>query len=174
MIHIAALFHSRQRQLHQTADSGLSRSRVSAECADKLRFFAQLTESSWFFFSFCRLFSNLTFYFAEFQAASIFNSHFTSENELARFYGLFVIFASIFAFIFQGVITGNLIQRFGISNTNLLYPGLVLTSFAGTAVSYTLMPGTALKFVQVGLQNALYQPVNSLFYNAPPPREKPE
>jgi len=148
--------------------------RKRVRLTEKLRIFVRsLTESKLvLFLVLSAIFSNLTFYFAEFQAASIFNSHFTSENELARFYGLFVIFASIFAFIFQGVITGNLIQRFGISNTNLLYPGLVLTSFAGTAVSYTLMPGTALKFVQVGLQNALYQPVNSLFYNALPPREK--
>ncbi|HNX76455.1 MAG TPA: hypothetical protein PLM07_06450 [Candidatus Rifleibacterium sp.] len=116
--------------------------------------------------------ANLSYYFAEFQAASIFNSSFASENELAQFYGLFTIFASLFAFVFQGIITGSLIQRLGISNTNLIYPGLVLAGFAGTAASYTLIPGTGLKFIQVGLQNALYQPVNSLFYNALPPREK--
>ncbi len=116
--------------------------------------------------------ANLSYYFAEFQAASIFNHSFSTENDLARFYGLFTIFASLFAFVFQGVITGNLIQRLGISNTNLIYPGLVLAGFAGTAASFSLLPGTALKFIQVGLQNALYQPVNSLFYNALPPREK--
>ncbi|GAB1352009.1 hypothetical protein MASR1M12_07400 [Erysipelotrichia bacterium] len=179
MIHIAAFvffilgsgsFIKPQIQAFLTQPSERKRVRLT----EKLRIFVRsLTESKLvLLLVLSAIFSNLTFYFAEFQAASIFNSHFTSENELARFYGLFVIFASIFAFIFQGVITGNLIQRFGISNTNLLYPGLVLTSFAGTAVSYTLMPGTALKFVQVGLQNALYQPVNSLFYNALPPREK--
>ncbi|MDD3148719.1 MAG: Npt1/Npt2 family nucleotide transporter, partial [Candidatus Riflebacteria bacterium] len=116
--------------------------------------------------------ANVSYYFAEFQSASIFSRHFTSENDLARFYGLFTIFASLFAFLFQGIITGNLIQRLGISNTNLIYPGLVLASFSGTAASFSLIPGTGLKFIQVGLQNALYQPVNILFYNALPPREK--
>ncbi|NCB38034.1 MAG: hypothetical protein EOM80_04625 [Erysipelotrichia bacterium] len=116
--------------------------------------------------------SNFIYYFAEFQGAAIFNSHFTSENDLARFYGLFTIFASLLAFIFQGMITGNLVQRLGVSNTNIVYPFLVLIAFVGTAFSATLIPGIWLKFVQISLLNALFQPVHSLFYNALPPKEK--
>lgn len=150
------------------------RERRNVKLTEKLRnFFRSLTESKLvLFLVLSAIFSNFTYYFAEYQSASIFNSHFTSENELARFYGLFTIFASLLAFIFQGVITGNLIQRLGISNTNMIYPGVLLTGFVGTAASFTLLPGIGLKFAQVGLQNALFQPVNSLFYNALPPKEK--
>ncbi len=148
--------------------------RKKVRLPEKFRnFIRSLTESRLVLFlvvsSVC---SNLAYYLAEFQAASIFNRHFPSENELARFYGFFTIFSSFFAFLFQGLITGSLIQRLGISNTNLIYPLLVLAGFTGTTLSFSLIPGVALKFIQSGLQNALFQPVNSLFYNALPPREK--
>jgi HEAT repeat protein len=116
--------------------------------------------------------ANFLYYFAEFQGAAIFSSHFASENDLARFYGYFTIFSSILAFLFQGMITGNLVQRLGISATNLIYPSLVLVGFSATAVSFSLLPGIVLKFIQVGLLNAMFQPVNNLFYNALPPKEK--
>lgn len=118
------------------------------------------------------IFSTVAFYFCEFQTAEIFNNTFPSENELARFYGLFAIFASLIAFLFQGGVTGNLIQRFGISNTNVLYPTLIMSGFLGTFFSYAFLPGVWLKFLNGGLSNALFQPVNNLFYNALPVKEK--
>lgn len=141
---------------------------------DRLRtFLRSLTESRLvLFLVLSAVCANFAYYFAEFQGASILNTHFTSENELARFYGWFTVFASLLAFLFQAFITGNLIHRFGISNTNLLYPILAFTAFAGTAYSFRLWPGVWLKFVQVGLLTALFQPVSNLFYNALPPRER--
>lgn len=148
--------------------------RKKLRLSEKLRnFLRTLVESKLvMFLVLSAICANFTYYFAEFQGAAIFNSQFASENDLARFFGLFTIFSSILAFIFQGVITGNLIQRLGISTSNLIYPGFVLTAFAATAASYSLWPGILLKFVQVGLLNAMFQPVNNLFYNALPPREK--
>jgi HEAT repeat protein/MFS family permease len=118
------------------------------------------------------LFSTVLFFMAEFQCAEVFNRSFPSENELARFYGFFTIFASLLAFLFQGGITGSLIQRLGISNSNTIFPSLVLTGFAGTFVSFTFLPAVWLKFVLGGLSNALFEPVNHLFYNALPVKEK--
>jgi len=141
---------------------------------EKLRgFWRNLTESRLvFYLVVSAICANFAYYFAEFQGASIFNQHFASENELAKFYGIFTIFSSILAFLFQGIITGNLIQRLGISATNVIYPCLVFAGFAATAVSFSLLPGVLLKFIQVGLLNAMFQPVNNLFYNALPPKEK--
>lgn len=116
--------------------------------------------------------STLSFYFSEFQCAEIFNRSFPTENELARFYGLFAIFSSILAFLFQGGVTGGLIQRLGISNTNVIFPVLVVSGFAGTLSSFTFLPAVWLKFLNGGLNNALFQPVNNLFYNALPIKEK--
>lgn len=118
------------------------------------------------------IFSTVTFYFAEFQCAEIFNARFPSENELARFYGFFTVFSSLLAFFFQGGITGNLIQRLGISNSNVIFPSLVTTGFIGTFFSFSFIPGVWLKFLHGGLNNALFQPVNNLFYNALPVKEK--
>jgi hypothetical protein len=70
------------------------------------------------------------------------------------------------------MITGNLIQRLGISNTNILFPTVVFISFGFTFFSFSFIPGVWLKFVMVGLGNALFQPVNNLFYNALPVKEK--
>lgn len=141
---------------------------------DRIRNFTRtLTESQLvLFLVLSAVCANFTFYFAEFQSASILNTHFTSENDLALFYGWFTIAASLLAFLFQAFITGNLIHRLGIGNTNLIYPILALTAFAGTVFSYSLWPGAWLKFVQIALMTALFQPVNNLFYNALPLREK--
>lgn len=141
---------------------------------DKLRkFIVTLLHSRLvFFLVLSSIFSTVSFYFCEFQTAEIFNNSFPSENELAKFYGLFAIFASLLAFLFQGGITGNLIQRLGISNTNVIYPALVMTGFAGTFISFSFLPGVWLKFLNGGLGNALFQPVNNLFYNALPVKEK--
>lgn len=150
------------------------RERKSVKFFEKIRgFWRSMSESRLvFYLVVSAVCANLSYYFAEFQGASIFNHHFTSENELARFYGIFTIFSSVLAFIFQGIITGNLIQRLGISATNLIYPVLVFGGFTATAFSFSILPGVALKFIQVGLLNAMFQPVNNLFYNALPPREK--
>jgi ATP/ADP translocase/HEAT repeat protein len=141
---------------------------------DRIRNFVRsLTESQLvFFLVISAACANFSFYFAEFQGAAILNAHFASENDLALFYGWFTIFSSLLAFLFQAFVTGNLIHRLGISNTNLIYPALALSAFAATAASYTLWPGVWLKFVQIGLITALFQPVSNLFYNALPPREK--
>jgi HEAT repeat protein/MFS family permease len=141
---------------------------------DRLRNFVRtLTESQLvLFLVISAVMANFSFYFAEFQSASILNAHFASENDLALFYGWFTIGASLLAFLFQAFITGGLIHRLGISNTNVIYPILALTAFLGTTFSYTLVPGVWLKFVQIGLLTALFQPVSNLFYNALPPREK--
>lgn len=148
--------------------------RKQLKIGEKLRVFLRTLSQSRLvlFLVLSAICANFAYYFAEYQGAAIFSQHFTSENELARFYGLFTIFASILAFFFQGAITGNLIQRLGISTTNLIYPGLVLVAFAATATSFSLLPGIWLKFVQVGLLNAMFQPVNNLFYNALPPKDK--
>ena len=145
-----------------------------AKFFDRLRnFMHSLTESRLvLFLVLSAVCANFSYYFAEFQSASILNLHFSSENELARFYGWFTIFASLLAFLFQAFITGNLIHRLGISNTNLIYPALAMSAFAATFMSFSLWPGVWLKFVQFGLLTALFQPVSNLFYNALPPREK--
>lgn len=148
--------------------------RKNGSFLEKLRkFLVTLVNSKLvFFLVLSSIFSTVAFYFSEFQTAEIFNNSFPSENELAKFYGLFAIFASLLAFLFQGGITGNLIQRFGISNTNILYPALVMTGFVGTFISFSFLPGVWLKFLNGGLSNALFQPVNNLFYNALPVKEK--
>ncbi|EKD83052.1 MAG: Cyclic nucleotide-binding protein, partial [uncultured bacterium] len=141
---------------------------------DRLRnFIRTLTESQLvLFLVLSAVMANFSFYFAEFQSASILNAQFASENDLAMFYGWFTICASLLAFLFQAFITGSMIHRLGISNTNIVYPILAFTAFLGTALSFTLGPGVWLKFVQLGLLTALFQPVSNLFYNALPPREK--
>ncbi|MGM0598258.1 MAG: hypothetical protein ACQETH_00455 [Candidatus Rifleibacteriota bacterium] len=137
------------------------------------KFLTSLFESRLVLYLVCAsVFSTIAFYLAEFQCAEIFNRHFADENSLAQFYGYFIVFSSLLAFLFQSLITGNLIQRLGIGNTNFIFPVLVTTGFSGTLFSFSLSSGIWLKFVNGGLSDALFQPVNNLFYNALPVKEK--
>ncbi|MEW6711528.1 MAG: hypothetical protein AB1403_17025, partial [Candidatus Riflebacteria bacterium] len=141
---------------------------------EKLRKFLNILINSRlvFYLVVSSIFSTILYFICEFQTAEIFSLSFPEESDLARFYGLFAIFSSLLAFLFQGGITGNLIQRFGISNSNVIFPVLVTSGFIGTLTSFSFWPGVWLKFLNAGLTNALFQPINNLFYNALPVKEK--
>ncbi len=117
-------------------------------------------------------FLTFTAYFSDFTTAGIFSKHFVSENNLARFYGVFNIFSSFFAFIIQGTLTGFLIHRFGVGISNLIFPLIALLGFGGVMASCTLIPGVILRFISEGLGLAIFTPVNNLFYNALPKQDK--
>ena len=137
------------------------------------RFFRLLASSKLvFLLILSSFFVTLTFYFADFQSAGIFSKAIPSENDLARFYGVFNIFSCLLAFFIQGGVIGSMIHRFGVGKSNIIYPGLVTFGFIGTFYSFSFFPGIILKFIADGLSQAIFNPVNNLFYNALPTKEK--
>lgn len=124
-----------------------------------------LLAASMFMMTICR-------YFIEYQYSEIFTMHFTSEAALAGFIGMYTIVANLAALGVQSLVTGRLIQTLGVSSANLFYPISTLLAFAGTAVSYTILPGVFSRFNQEGLRRAVFHPVISLFYNAIPAKRR--
>ncbi|MBF0409515.1 MAG: HEAT repeat domain-containing protein [Candidatus Riflebacteria bacterium] len=111
-------------------------------------------------------------FFLEYTYSDIFSKSFTSENQLAEFFGKYVIFSNLFTLLFQTLITGRMIQYLGVNNANLFYPCTTMFSFIFAYLSYQLPAGVFARFNQEGFRRAVYQPVTNLFYNAVPPKRR--
>lgn len=111
-------------------------------------------------------------YFIEYQYSDIFNQAFPDETHLARFFGIYTIASNILALLFQGLVTGRMIQLLGVNNANLFYPCSTFLAFAGLSVWYWVPAGIFARFNQEGLRKAVFQPVSNLFYNAIPPKRR--
>jgi HEAT repeat protein len=111
-------------------------------------------------------------YFIEFQYSDIFNTAFPDESQLAAFFGKYVILANVAALLFQGLVTGRMIQAIGVSNANLFFPFTTLLAFAGVGIWYSVPAGVFARFNQEGLRKCVSAPVTNLLYNAIPAKQR--
>lgn len=107
---------------------------------------------------------------SEYQFLSVYSATFPEQNTLTEFFGLLSATMSVAELGITYFITRPLIQQWGVSRMNLLYPVTSLVSFVGLAIDFRLSAAVLANFNYDALYNSVAQPVQNLNYNAIPHR----
>ncbi len=110
----------------------------------------------------------IAFYILCYVVNRIYTETFTSEAELAGFFGMLTALTGGGALLIQLFITNRVIDRFGIKAMNLIFPATVIGSFAGLIGSFSLPFALLASVVKDVINPAVRSPVNSLFFQALP------
>ncbi len=107
---------------------------------------------------------------SQFLYSEIFARSFPSPEELAAFFGVFLLVSNSLEVLVEVAITPWLIRRFGLAKANLVHPITTLAAFVLLAVDFRLAPALLARANREMLENSLAEPVRNLVYNAVPPR----
>lgn len=83
---------------------------------------------------------------ADFQYTRMMNAAFSSEAELAGYYGIYGMVINASGLMVQMFFSGYLIRRIGVGRGLCALPGVVLAGFALVAVKFSFWPGVFLRY----------------------------
>lgn len=107
---------------------------------------------------------------SELQFYTVYSDRFPDQSDLTGFLGLLSASLGPLELGITYFVTRPLIQRWGVSRMNLLYPLTTLLSFVGLAVHFRLPSAIAANINYETLYSSIAQPVQNLNYNAIPQR----
>ena len=110
----------------------------------------------------------LSLFVLQYLYSDVFARSFDTAEELAFFFGAYLIVTNVLEVAVEIWITPYLIRRFGVASTNVVHPLLTLASFGLLAVDYRLGAATIARANREMLENAMAGPVRNLVYNAIP------
>lgn len=116
------------------------------------------------------LISVLLWGMSEFQFYRIYADTFPQQDDLTGFLGLLGAVCSGLELAITYFVTRPLIQRWGVSRMNLVYPLTTLVSFIGLALSFRLPAAIVANINYDTLYSSLAQPIQNLNYGAIPHR----
>lgn len=113
-------------------------------------------------------FTVMAFYTLGFIVNKVYAESFAVEAELSRFLGLLIAFNAAAGLAIQMLLTGRLLDRFGLRPTSLVFPVSMLASNLLLALSLGLPAAVAGSFARDALMTAVRNPTYSLFFRALP------
>lgn len=155
----------------------LSWAPVGAEEADEssveglrgaLRYVARSRMAYWLVVSVVGMVFALTL--MQFIYLDIFSRSFSSAEQLAAFFGLYLAITNGIEILVGNALTPWLIRRFGVAQANLAHPMLTLITFVGLAIDPRLWVAVLARVDRELLENSLAGPIRALSYNALPRR----
>jgi CRP-like cAMP-binding protein/HEAT repeat protein len=103
-----------------------------------------------------------------FQVDYVFSKAYQDADELASLFALLTGLANAIALPFQLFLLARIVNRIGVSGTNLLYPLLAVSSY-GLLSTFALLPLAVLgHFVRTAFLWGIRNPVDNMLYNAVP------
>ena len=93
-------------------------------------------------------------------------------NQLSTIYATIGIVSNIVLWIFQATVLPRIIRRFGLPNTNLLFPAFALSIGAWISAAASVPAAVLGQVTRTTLRQALHIPVEDLLFNALPPQYK--
>lgn len=145
-------------------------SKKFAQAINQLTFGAKLLKSSNLlkFSSISLFFMVITFYVLCYSVNKVYTTTFTTEEELASFFGKLTAVTSFLALTMQIFITNKVINKFGAKNVNLFFPITSLVSYIGLLTSFSLHSALAGSINKDAIMPAFRNPVRAIFFNAIP------
>lgn len=113
-------------------------------------------------------FTVIAFYILCYSVNRVYANTFTTEAELAAFFGMLTAVTSVCALFIQLFLTSRAIDKFGVKRMNMFFPAAVLVSFVGLMLSFALPLALLASFVKDALNPAVRNPVRNLFFQALP------
>lgn len=103
----------------------------------------------------------------KYQYSGVFKEQFPTQEELASFFGMFKAWSNIISLIIPLFFTQRLVRRFGVGNSNMIFPSLTFLSaiFLSTR---TYSAALFSRFVKQALKPALRRPISNILYSAIP------
>ena len=95
-----------------------------------------------------------------------------SEDPLARLLGLYAFGANLLGIVLQIVVTGRLLDRFGVARANLAYASAAVVAQGSLALFGGVGAALLARFADGELKHALKTPVSPLFYEAFPKAQR--
>ncbi len=111
-------------------------------------------------------------YLLEYQSQVIIVANFANAEEQATFYGLLGALADAITLPIQMVLLGRLVTRFGVGNTNMIFPGLSALSYGLLAFWPSLISASVARINRTALRSAFRTPIDGMLYNALSPNVK--
>lgn len=114
------------------------------------------------------VFTVVSFYTLAFLVNKIYAISFATEEELGRFLGFLIAFNAASGLFIQVLLTGRLVDRWGLRAVNLVFPSALVASNLLLAVSASVPTAVIGSFTKDALMTAIRNPVYSLFFQALP------
>lgn len=114
------------------------------------------------------LFLVVSYYILSYAINRIYTDTFIAEADLTAFLGLVAAVTAASAVIMQLLLTGRLLQRFGIKTVNLIFPVTHLLSFGVLLAQFALPAALLASFSRDSVMPALRNPTRNLFFNILP------
>jgi len=118
--------------------------------------------------SFALLFMVIAFYILCYSINRIYATTFASEENLSVFLGGLTAVTSTLTLLTQTLVTGRLLNRFGVKRTNLVFPVSGIFCYGALLVSFALPAALIASFARDVLLPAIRRPTRNLFFNALP------
>jgi hypothetical protein len=110
----------------------------------------------------------VSFYVLSYSIGRIVTAHFETEEELGAFLGGLSALTALSALLIQVLVTGRLLERFGLKTVNLIFPVTHLLSHALLLVQFALPAAVVASFNRDSLMPALRNPSRNLLLNVLP------
>ncbi len=110
----------------------------------------------------------LSLFVLQYLYSDVFTRTFTNAEDLAFFFGVYLVVTNLVEVAVEVWVTPRLIRRFGVATTNVLHPLLTVLSFAALAFDYRLGAAVLARANREMVENAMAGPVRNLVYNALP------
>jgi hypothetical protein len=98
----------------------------------------------------------------------IYPQAFPDTQDRAAFFGQYEIIANISSLIIQLTFSRWLLNKFGVSQSNMVYPVLTLIAGLGLLVAPGLLMGVIAHFINQELRQSIRSPASNLLFNAIP------
>jgi HEAT repeat protein/uncharacterized membrane protein len=93
-------------------------------------------------------------------------------DQLSSIYATIGIVSNLLLWVFQAAFLPRIIRRFGLPNTNLVFPAVALTIGAWISAAASVPAAVLGQVTRTTLRQALHIPVEDLLFNALPPQYK--
>lgn len=145
-------------------------SKKFAQAVNQITFGAKLLKTSNLlkFSSIALFFMVITFYVLCYSVNKVYTTTFTTEEELASFFGKLTAATSFLALSMQIFLTNKVINKFGAKNVNLIFPITSLVSYIGLLTSFSFHSALAGSINKDAIMPAFRNPVRAIFFNAIP------
>ncbi|HKJ24982.1 MAG TPA: HEAT repeat domain-containing protein, partial [Myxococcota bacterium] len=110
----------------------------------------------------------LSLFVLQYLYSDIFASRFPRADDLAVFFGVYLLATNLIEVGIELWLTPLLIRRFGVASTHLVHPVLTILSFAALAFDYRLPTAILARGNRELVENSMAGPVRNLVYNALP------
>lgn len=110
----------------------------------------------------------VAFYILCYSVNRVYSQTFTTEAELAGFFGILTAVTSAIALLTQILVTNRVINKFGVRRVNLLFPWTTFAALGGLAASFTFPFALLGSLNKDALMPAFRNPVRTLFFNVIP------